>query len=81
MAKNVFQLIHISLTPFIFLGVFYAINYPRATFFEYYYIIWLLSYCGYGFGYLISVSVPNNLAQVTSAVISTIGFLFNGKFL
>jgi hypothetical protein len=64
--------------PLLFLGIFYTLTAPRATFGSLYWGYLLVWYCAIAVGYFVSVIVRPNIAQVGSVVAILICMIFSG---
>jgi len=78
-AKDISLFIVNVFAPVVFLTIYYTTVSPMASVLEYYYSLLLVYWTSYGLGYLISIVVQPNIAQLTAVVIVFIFNVFSGS--
>ncbi|EFC41188.1 predicted protein [Naegleria gruberi] len=78
-SKMLEQLPNILLGPIVFLSIFFSLYSPRATFGEYYLVLFLMHFTTFGLGSLVSVVVPLDLIQLATAVSILVSQLVSGS--
>lgn len=76
--KNIAQLVNIALAPIVFLSVFYTLTSPRAPVAMYYIVILLVQFCFVGIGYLFSILLPFDGAQLAGVVVTLVCAILGG---
>ena len=66
------------IAPLLFEAFFYSITAPRTSFWELYFILLCIEYAAISLGYLVSIIVKPNVAQLTGVVVVMIMEMFSG---
>ncbi|KAG2394157.1 hypothetical protein C9374_003921 [Naegleria lovaniensis] len=79
MVKDVLALIPIALSSFFYTLTSYLLIQPKASFSEYYQVYFLIAFATYPLGFIISICLRSDLAQIASAIVLFVCYLFSGS--